>query len=86
LSSPTGDLHIGRVAAYDPGRGLGTLTGTDAGGGDPSRSTHSFHCTAIADGSRAIDPGTPVAYLIVAGLGGVLEARNVTPIGTPGDD
>jgi cold shock CspA family protein len=73
--------RIGRVAAYDAGRGLGTVTTGDAADGPGP--AYSFHSTAIADGSRAIDPGTKVGFSIAAGLGGVLEARYVTPIGAP---
>jgi cold shock CspA family protein len=76
--------RIGRVTAYDPVRGLGTVAGTDQPDGQPV-SPHTFHCTAIADGSRLIEPGTRVTYVLVAGLGGALEARGVTPIGAPGE-
>jgi cold shock protein len=36
--------------------------------------TFSFHCTAIADGTRRIAPGTPVEFDVVAGLPGRWEA------------
>lgn len=90
MSSPAGRWpllaavpRIGWVAAYDAGRGLGTVTESDDEASGP---VYSFHCTAIADGSREIDPGTKVAFVLVAGLGGALEARAVTPVGNPGDD
>lgn len=44
---------------------------------DPSGRTLPFHCTAIADGTRLIDVGTPVTYLVAAGLLGRLEARGL---------
>jgi cold shock CspA family protein len=76
--------RVGRVATYDPRRGLGSVTETHPAD-DPSVSDHPFHSTAIADGSRAIDPGTPVAFVLVAGLAGTVEARNVTPIRVSGE-
>jgi cold shock CspA family protein len=90
LSSPAGRWpllagvpRIGWVAGYDAGRGLGSVTESlDAEASSP---VYSFHCTAIADGSREIDPGTKVAFVLVAGLGGALEAAGVTPVG-PSDD
>ncbi len=38
-----------------------------------------FHCVEIADGSRSIDPGTPVCARRAAGHLGIDEARVVTP-------
>ena len=64
--------QIGRVASFDSAGGLGTVV---AGGAQ-----YRFHCTAIADGSREIEPGTLVAFVVVAGLGGVLEGRSVTAV------
>jgi hypothetical protein len=52
----------------------------------PSVADYAFHSTAIADGSRAIDPGTEVAFVLAAGLAGTVEARNVTPIRPCGGD
>jgi len=78
----TGMLRVGWVVAYDVLRGLGTVSET--ADGDGPGAGYRFHCTAIADGSRAIDPGTEVAFLVTAGLGGVLEARSVTALGPPG--
>jgi cold shock CspA family protein len=92
LSVLVGVARLGVVAAYDAGRGLGSIAESDghADAADrasevPPGSVHAFHCTAIADGSRAIDPGTAVAFVLAAGLGGRLEARSVTPIGAPGE-
>lgn len=65
--------RLGRVASFDPARGLGTVT--DDGG-----SVHPFHATAIADGSRRIDVGTPVSYTLAPGHGGRLEARTLVPL------
>jgi cold shock CspA family protein len=60
--------RLGRVASFDPARGLGTVTG-DSG------VVHAFHATAIADGSRRIDVGTRVSYSLAPGHGGRYEAR-----------
>lgn len=62
----------GVVTTFDDPRGLGEVTSEDG-------VTHSFHCTAIADGSRTIDEGTPVTYEVVAGRMGRWEAARITP-------
>lgn len=61
---------LGTVAAFDAERGLGTVAGEDG-------REWPFHCTAIADGSRTIEPGTPVAFVVVAGHLGKEEGRGV---------
>lgn len=62
----------GIVHEFDDERGLGTITGADGTG-------YPFHCTAIADGSRTIAVGTPVAFEIVAGGLGRWEAARIEP-------
>ena len=72
--------QTGRVESFDPDRGLGTVVGADG-------RILPFHCTAIADGTRRIDVGTPVAYLVAAGALGRFEARGLvrlTPPAAPG--
>jgi hypothetical protein len=64
----------GRVTDYSVAAGIGTVT-DDAGGG-----VHPFQCTAIADGSRRIDPGTAVRYVLLPGHLGLLEARDLVPL------
>jgi hypothetical protein len=75
----------GRVVNYDDIRGLGEIEDLAAADGSdgsaPGR--FRFHSTAIADGSRHVEPGTLVLFLPAAGLGGVLEAREVTPLAPP---
>lgn len=61
----------GRVTSFDERRGLGTVT--DSGGAE-----FAFHATAIANGSRRIDPGTEVTFVIVPGHRGRYEARTLT--------
>jgi cold shock CspA family protein len=60
------------VASFDEDRGLGTVV-TDDG-----RSL-SFHCAAIADGTRTIQIGTRVAFSVVAGHLGRWEASALAP-------
>lgn len=59
----------GRVVEFDDAKGYGTVEGDDG--------RFFFHCTAIADGSRTIDPGTPVEFDVVAGHLGHYEAADV---------
>ncbi len=54
---------IGTVATFDPDVGLGTIA--PAAGG----TALAFHCIAIADGSRHIEPGTAVEYDLIPKLG-----------------
>ena len=64
--------RVGVVAAFDEPKGWGTVR-------DETGDERWFHCTAIADGSRAIDVGTPVHYRLVAGTLGAWEAGDVRP-------
>jgi len=60
----------GVVTAFDDHKGYGTVT-TDDG-----RDVF-FHCTRIADGTRAIDVGQRVAFTVVPGHGGRWEAAEM---------
>lgn len=62
----------GTVVAFDEHKGFGTVHGDD--GAD-----RFFHCTAIADGTRAIEVGTAVTYDVVAGRLGQYEAAALRP-------
>jgi cold shock CspA family protein len=62
----------GRVVGFDEYRGLGEVE-TDDG------RRLSFHCTAIADGTRAIPVDIPVEFEVVAGPLGRYEAASVRP-------
>lgn len=64
--------HRGRVSEFDDHVGSGVVTGPDG-------RRHWFHCTAIADGSRTIDAGTVVRFLVVPGPTG-LEASRIEPV------
>jgi cold shock CspA family protein len=60
----------GRVTEFDESAGFGTVEAEDG------RSLF-FHCTQIADGSRAIEVGTSVRFEVAAGHLGRWEAVRV---------
>ena len=62
--------RVGSVRAFDDHRGLGEVTLDDG-------TVLPFHCTAIADGTRTIEEGTPVRVDVVAGRLGRWEAGAV---------
>lgn len=66
----------GIVAAFDAAAGFGTVRDDDG-------AEHFFHCTAIADGTRTIAPGTAVTFVVVPGRLGRWEAAAVSPVPTP---
>jgi len=55
-------VHLGRVTAFDGITGIGTVE-DDRGVG------FLFHCVEIADGTRAIEPGTDVVFDVLSKLG-----------------
>jgi cold shock CspA family protein len=61
------------VTEFDDPRGLGTVLGDDGG-------RYSFHCSALADGTRTVVVGTRVAFAVAAGHGGRDEARSLVTI------
>jgi cold shock CspA family protein len=67
--------HAGIVASFSLDEGIGTIADEDG-------TLHPFHCTAIFDGSRRIDEGTAVRFVLLPGQLGTLEARDVVPTGT----
>jgi len=73
----TGARLEGMVSDFDPAVGLGTV---EAAGGARYR----FHCTQVADGSRQVEPGTPVVFVVVAAHGGQWEAAAVAAAGSGG--
>jgi cold shock CspA family protein len=70
---PTIGPRHGRVAAFDPARGLGTVDDDDG-------TAYGFHATAIADGSRRIEVGTAVVFTVSPGHRGLYEARSLVPV------
>ncbi len=68
-------LRLGTVTEFDVHRGLGRLAPIDR-----VDQTFEFHCTAIVDGSRTVDPGTRVAFVVGAAGPGRWEAVEVQPL------
>jgi cold shock CspA family protein len=66
--------HVGVVVAFDEQAGLGEVRGDDG-------TVVGFHCVAVADGTRRIEPGTAVRYRLAAGLHGRWEAASIEPLG-----
>ncbi len=64
----------GTVATFDDPRGIGTVADEDG-------HEYFFHCTAIADGTRTIEVGAPVAFEVVPGRLGQWEAADLRPRG-----
>lgn len=60
------------MSEFDGHRGLGTVVARDG-------QAFPFHCTSIADGSRTIDEGTAVTFVIVPGHRGQWEAAAIAP-------
>jgi cold shock CspA family protein len=73
---PPAGPQWGRVTAFDPERGWGTVTADDGTGFE-------FHATAIADGSRDIDVGARVIFAPAPGSRGRYEARSIGPVPAP---
>lgn len=71
MSTSASDRLSGIVTAFDAYVGLGDVE-TDDG------RRFLFHCIAIADGTRTIDVGARVSFLLVAKLGR-LEAHDLRP-------
>ena len=65
----------GQVVSFDDPRGVGEVESADG-------RRLFFHCTAIADGTRTIQPGAVVEFDVIAGPLGAPEAtriRRLTP-------
>ena len=65
----------GTVEEFDEAVGLGFVKAAGAG---PER--YRFHCTQIADGSRSIEVGTRISFVVVPGRGGEWEAGDLLPL------
>ena len=66
-------MPSGTVASFDDAKGFGTVRD------DATGEEHFFHCTAIADGTRAIEAGAAVSFDVVPGRNGQWEARAIRP-------
>jgi cold shock protein len=64
-------MREGVVASFDDPRGLGVVRSDDG-------TDYPFHCTAIADGTRAVGEGARVQFEVVAGHMGRWEAAHIT--------
>ena len=73
VASGTSHPRLGKVAAYDSERGLGSVVALDG-------AVFGFHSTAISDGTRQIAVGRAVAFSIAAAPGGLYEATGLTPL------
>jgi cold shock CspA family protein len=62
----------GRVAEFDAHRGRGVIE-------SPDGARYPFHCTRIADGTRAVPVGMRVRYSTAPGPLGCWEAVRITP-------
>ncbi len=60
----------GRVVEFDGDRGLGVVQSV-------SGVRYRFHCTQIADGTRAIPVGAVVSFRVRAGARGLWEAAEL---------
>ena len=69
MTTPGTARHRGTVLEFDPVAGYGTV------GAEQSR--WFFHCTAIADGTRSIQPGTSVDFGLTPGHLGRWEATDI---------
>ena len=63
-------MHKGMVELFDADVGLGEIRGEDG-------RRYPFHCTQIVDGSRRVEVGTRVEFVVGAGHRGQWEARRV---------
>jgi cold shock CspA family protein len=69
--APSRRPSFGRVTSFDAARGLGTVT-------DAAGCTFDFHATALLNGSRQIEPGSTVSFVVVPGHRGRYEASGLT--------
>jgi cold shock CspA family protein len=68
--------RVGTVSAFDEERGLGEVRDDDG-------LELGFHCSAIVDGSRTIEVGARVAYVVAASHRGLMEARSLVALTPP---
>jgi cold shock CspA family protein len=76
-ATPAAAARFGTVVRFDDDTGLGVVE-VDGAGQVP------FHCTAIADGTRTIAPGTSVACRLGATHLGGVEAVGLVALAPAG--
>ena len=64
--------RAGVVVEFDEVVGLGVIEAAADGRRYP------FHCTQIADGTRAVPVGASVTFSVIPGRGGVWEAAGIS--------
>jgi hypothetical protein len=69
---PTGPQH-GTVDTFDSHACLGTIV-------DSAERRWPFQGTSLVDGSREVDPGTPVTFVVARRHGGTFEADLIAPL------
>lgn len=67
------EVRRGVVESFDPEVGLGQVS-------IPGGAAFRFHCTTIADGSRHIEAGQAVSFVVRPAGPGQWEAMAITPI------
>ena len=65
-------MKTGTVTEFSEPRGIGTV--------EADGIRYAFHCTQIADGSRAIRVGAPVEFDVVPGRLGDWEAASIVKL------
>lgn len=73
MTTDAASARWGTVDRFDVDAGLGEVLAQD---GD----RYLFHCTAITDGSRQVEIGRAVAFVVGPGGPGRWEARSVRPL------
>ena len=71
-----GGVQYGTVSEFDDRRGLGVIMSEEG-------RSYPFQCTRIADGTRTIAVGAPVAFDVVAGQMGRWEAVAIVAVIAP---
>ena len=61
------------MEAFDSHACLGTIV-------DSAERRWPFQCTALADGSREVEPGTPVSFVVARRHGGTFEADRIATL------
>ncbi|MHB8262569.1 MAG: hypothetical protein ACYDGY_02310 [Acidimicrobiales bacterium] len=80
---PLESILDGIVTSFDEARGTGEITWLRESKDEPvslGEEVVAFHCASIADGTRHIDTGAPVAFSLASGHYGMPEACRITKL------